>query len=325
MEQFVTASATKPNTHGETLTSERILISNPSAQEYIRDLTASCPTTGSGLVHNWLYRTARKLHLLGFGKNAIIQLLEQGSASCGRAMKPHEIEDAVEASERDLRCPQIGAEHRPPKWPEADQKQIESIARDGARLADLKRMSPVKWEDDRKQRTDEIIDILFPGNPLLCMGLSKFVFNTRPREAWRGELALTEFIVPSPMSKIVGITKDGKPSERTLDSTGPRRFLVVEFDKGTLDQHAAILVHLGKSAPLAMVVYSGKKSLHGWFYAHEQPEVKVEKLFREAVILGADPQLWSRSQFVRLPDGWRAGNQRRQWTIYLNPKIVGGH
>src|SRR5205807_578538 len=70
-----------------------------------------------------------------------------------------------------------------------------------------------------------------------------------------------------------GRTRSGKISEHTLENTGPRRFLVIEFDKGTLDQQAALLFHLSKFAPsLALVVFSGSRSLHGWFYCANQTE-----------------------------------------------------
>src|SRR6201987_3774767 len=41
----------------------------------------------------------------------------------------------------------------------------------------------------------------------------------------------------------------------------------------------------------------------------------------QAVMLGADPRTWSRSQFVRLPGGLRLGEKRsRQNVFYLNPQ-----
>ena len=54
-----------------------------------------------------------------------------------------------------------------------------------------------------------------------------------------------------------GLTQDGKQSAHALSITGPRRFLVVEFDQGDVDDHAALLWHLALRAPLAMVVHSG--------------------------------------------------------------------
>ena len=117
--------------------------------------------------------------------------------------------------------------------------------------------------EDNDSHCEEIVDTLFPGNPLLCCGKSNSEFATRSREEWRGKLAAMQFIVPCPMSARTGRTQDGKESEHTLENTGPRRFLVIEQDTGTVDEQAAILVHLAERAPLALAVHSGSKSLHG--------------------------------------------------------------
>ena len=126
-------------------------------------------------------------------------------------------------------------------------------------------------------------------------------------------------IVPSPMSAVTGMTKDGKESKHALANTSARRFQICEFDSGTADEHAAILIHLAGFAPLVCAVHSGGKSLHGWFFVHGQPEAKVEKFFRYAVSLGADRATGGRSQFVRMPDGTR-DNGKRQTVYFLNFK-----
>jgi hypothetical protein len=284
----------------------------------VQDFLARCPKAGDG-VNRWIFSAARLLHRANVLESEIPALISAATKNCGRVVTAQEIERAVVNSGRSLKNG-FQAERRTPRWPQANQEQIEAVVRNGARLDDLKRMSPVKWSDS-KAHTEEVIDLLFPGNPLLCVGLSKFSFNTVPRQTWRGRLAARQFIVPSPMSKAVGTTKDGRASKHTLDNTGPRRFLVIEFDKGSFDQHAAILRHLAQFAPLVMVVYSGSKSLHGWFYVEGQPDMNVEKFFRYAVSLGADPQLWIRSQFCRLPDG-RRDNGKRQEVVYFNPSRI---
>jgi hypothetical protein len=85
---------------------------------------------------------------------------------------------------------------------------------------------------------------------------------------------------------------------------------VVEFDNGTLDQQAALLWHFAKFAPLALVVFSGSRSAHSWYFCDGQPEDKLRRFFDYAVSLGADPRTWSRSQFVRLADGKRSDGKR---------------
>lgn len=94
-------------------------------------------------------------------------------------------------------------------------------------------------------------------------------------------------------------------------------FLVVEFDRGTPDEHAALLTHLASFAPMVCTVHSGGRSLHGWFLVHGQSDEKVLRFFRYAISLGADPATWTRSQFVRMPDGLR-DNGKRQTVFFLN-------
>ena len=195
------------------------------------------------------------------------------------------------------------------------------IAATGVGLVDLWEMSPVRFEDN-DSHCEETVDTLFPGNPLLCCGKSSFDFATRSREEWRGQLTQLQLIVPSPMLARTGRTQDGKESEHSLENTGPRRFLVIEQDAGTVDEQTAILVHLATHrAPLALAVHSGSKSLHGWFFCAGQCENKLHEFMRYAVTLGADRATWVRSQFVRMPDGTR-DNGSRQVVYFFNPGVI---
>ena len=207
-------------------------------------------------------------------------------------------------------------------WPEINEPLRADVIADGGGLADLWELSPVPIEDNRP-RTEEIMDRLFPGNPLLCAGRNRYRFDTKPRNAWRGGLAERQFIVPSPMSAVRGKAKEGRWSKHTAANTGPRRFLVCEFDSGTKDEQAALLMHMGQYALLVLAVHSGGRSLHGWFYVHGKPDARVEKFFRYAVSLGADRAMWSPCQFVRIPDGTR-DNGQRQTVYFLNFKPLEG-
>jgi hypothetical protein len=123
------------------------------------------------------------------------------------------------------------------------------------------------------------------------------------------------------MSAVTGKTKDGRESQHTLSNTGPRRFLVIEQDSGTPDEQASVLVHLARLAPLALAVHSGSKSIHGWFYCEGTPEEHLRRFMNYAVSLGADRATWSRSQFVRMPDGTR-DNGNRQKILFFNPETI---
>jgi hypothetical protein len=286
---------------------------------FIDEMLAAPPRAGEG-VHNYLFRVARQLHA-HLPAVEIVALLESRVQGCGRHVSRKEIEDAVKNA---LACAWQPSGNAAPvqsvahKWPGVNKKQREAIVRDNDGLADLWAESKPRIEDNAAH-TEAIIDRLFPGNPLLCCGKSNSDFDTKPREDWRGKMSALALIVPAAMSAVTGLTKDGKESKHTLANTGARRFLICEFDTGTADEHAALLLHLGTFAPLVCAVHSGGKSLHGWFYVHGQPDAKVEKFFRYAVSLGADRATWTRSQFVRMPDGTR-DNDKRQTVFYTNFK-----
>ena len=285
--------------------------------QFVRDLLASPPKRGEGL-NLWLFRTARVLHPYR-SPAEIVQLL--AAVTAGEPMKHGEIERAVERSAAVAWQPgQRAAITRASAWPRVNAEQGEAVIATGAGLVDLWELSPVRFTDSQA-RTEEIIDSLFPGNPLLCVGKSNSQFGTRHRESWRGRLADMALIVPSPMSARTGQTQEGKKSEHTLENTGPRRFLVIEQDMGSVDEQSAILIHLAKRAPLALAVHSGSKSIHGWFFAAGQPEERLRAFMRYAVSLGADQATWTRSQFVRMPGGTRAdGNP--QVVYFYNPKVL---
>jgi hypothetical protein len=287
---------------------------------FVQDMLCATPRAGEG-VHNWLFRVARQLHA-HLPACEIVNLLESRVANCGRFVPRHEIISAVQNA---LPCAwqpgdQSQSIHFAPKWPSVNQEQREAIIRDNGELADLWELSKPRI-DNNEVHTEQIIDQLYRGAPLLCCGKSKSDFDIKPREDWRGELSRLQFIVPSAMSAITGKTKGGRESKHTLTNTGPRRFLVCEFDTGDVDQHAALLIHLGGYAPLVCAVHSGGESLHGWFYVYGQPEDKVLRFFRYAVSLGADTATWTPSQFVRMPDGVRA-NGKRQTVFFLNLKAL---
>ena len=284
--------------------------------QWAADIVANPPQSGDGF-HFWLFRAARALWKCGRNKEEIDAILENAAATCGRYVHAREIQSAVKNSyEVMLRGPTLGC--RP--WLTINAEQREAITAGGDSLVGLWERSPVRFEDN-EQHTEFIIDQLFPRNALLCCGRSNSDFDTKTREQWRGQLAAQQFIVPNTMCAVRGLTQDGRQSKHSLSNTGARRFLVVEFDTGTADDHAALLLHLAERAPLAVGMHSGGKSLHGWFYCSGQPESRLELFMRYAVGLGADRATWTPSQFVRMPDGKR-DNSERQVVYFFNPGVV---
>lgn len=282
--------------------------------QFVRDLLSAPPERGAGL-NLWLFRVARCLHHYR-SEAEIVALLS--AATGGLPVKLGEIERAVRNSRSAAWSPDQPATVKPraATWPTVDSARREAAASTG-NLSDLWEASPVRLEDNIN-RVEEVIDALFPGNPLLCVGRSMSDFKTRHREELRGEMHELALIVPSPMTAVTGLTQDGRPSEHTLSNTGARRFLVIEQDSGTLDDQAGVLLHLKRKAPMVLAVHSGSKSIHGWFYCAGRDEEFLKRFMRYAVALGADRATWTRSQFVRMPDGLRDDGSR-QTIFFFNP------
>ena len=204
-------------------------------------------------------------------------------------------------------------------WPSLDHKTLGSLSVSGVGLEDLYDRSPTKFGD--QPETASILPQIFPGDPWICYGSARDFWTDRLSDILSIGHKFPQ-IVPSPMVAKYGKTQTGKSSQHTLAATGPRRFIVVEGDKieGKAipkDVQAAVLLYLARKVPLVLVVDSAGKSLHGWFYCEGVDESRVRKFFSEAVSLGADPGLWTRSQFVRMPDGTR-DNGKLQSILYFN-------
>jgi hypothetical protein len=289
---------------------------NATLPQWCVDIVANPPRTGEGF-HNWLFHAARALWKCGREANDITAILENAATTCGRYVPQREIENAVRNSQASAFQP---ASLQRRAWPSVNQEQRAAIIRDGGGLVDLWEVSPVRFEDNTAH-TEALIDALFLGNPLLCCGENNSEFNTCSREEWRGKLTALQLIVPNPMTARTGRTQEGKQSAHALENTGARRFLVIEQDKRTIDEQAAVLLHLAVRAPLAVAVHSGSKSIHGWFYCAGQAEARLERFMRYAVSLGADRATWTRSQFVRMPDGMRE-NGKRQVVYFFNPGAI---
>jgi hypothetical protein len=296
----------------------------------------SCPSQGNG-VHSWLFKTALQLHQY-LSEDKIHELLQE-KLSCVRPER--EIREAVVNAGKYAKGEASPANFKP--WPAVDYTMVHRVVVNSPiRLKDLSSMSPVDLSTEGP-RTEEILDVLFPDNPLLCFGRSPSACWTRPREFWRGRESSFQFIVPNPMLKERGVKTDGLTSPRCLDNTGARRFVVIEFDitengvwapyvrdwsaRGisTSDANVALILELATKGlprmPLALAVHSGGKSIHAWFPCIGLKEEQVRPFMARAVRLGADKATWTRCQLVRMPNGIR-DNGNLQQVHYFAPSVI---
>jgi hypothetical protein len=319
-----TMPANKPKRYGQIIVSnDRLQANSRELPPFLKDLLSTAPQHGGGF-HRWMFSVSRHLHAHRT-EAEISALLTAAAAGCGRYVPEREILEAIKDAWPHRWQPRQKptTEAKPaPTWPTRDETRIAEIAAaDPDALAKLRDSSPLQISPELHD-PECLLERLFPGTPLICVGVSAREFFTAPRDSFKGTLEGFQLITPSPMSALTGTRKsDGKPSAHCLNNTGARAYLVVECDQGNRDTQAAVIRHLAKTAPLTMVVDSGGKSLHAWFYCKGQPEDRLRAFFRMAVTLGGDPATWTRSQFVRMPLATR-DNGKLQAVHFFNYSIT---
>jgi hypothetical protein len=288
--------------------------------DWLTQKLATPPAAGTGL-HAWLFSCARQLHA-HMSAAEIIATLTTATHGASRHVSEREIRDAVNNSKdiawtpggakSEARAQTGDSQARGAGWPRFDQNSREIRIRESfmdglACLGGLWDRSPTR---PGKQTADDWIDVLFPGAEWLCLALDHpGTARSRKREAWLFCSSDHSLIVPSPMTGPGGNGLDGRRAHRCLDNTGPRRWLVIEFDSGTIDAQAALHWCLKRAAdalqwpPLGLIVHSAGKSLHGWYRVNN--EESARELMAYAISIGADPPTWTRCQMIRLPEGRR--------------------
>jgi len=309
----------------------------PSA---VVSLVTSCPTAGQG-VHRWTWETALALRPY-LERNEAERLMRIASRDCGRNCF-RDIEDSVgkafnSALDAKRQRPNHGRHAAIPPSKKIGHQVNDSLRREIVQstggLDALRSASRTPLPSGERELAPYMLDILFPADPLLCVGWEPHLAETR-RKSYIEKPYRYQLVVPNPMSAPWGVNQDGKRSVRCLDNTGPRVYLICEFDlpidfespptiqspramidrafvrwatsqgKTITDICASLIRYLASALPLVAVVDSGGKSLHGWFNVMATSEVDLQCFMAIAIRLGADPATFVRCQFVRMPGGVR--------------------
>ena len=278
----------------------------------LQDLLAAQPAKGRG--HHWLFRFA--LHFRHYHTaEACFRLLR----ACADEWKDRAVPDAeiwkavrkaYSASSEEAR------ETSSIPWPDPSPEAISRV---------ITQTEPKFSLSPHDVSCSRVLSALFDYDELVCVGYAQHDGVTATLQEALPNAERYQYLVPSPMSARSGRNQESEVSFRCLSNTGPRRFLVIENDAATKEEQARILSHLDGVLPLALVVDSAGKSLHGWFWVAGIPEASLRLFMEYAVHLGADPHTWVRCQWVRMPGGTRYGNEvapKRQAILYLHPTIL---
>jgi hypothetical protein len=275
--------------------------------------------------------------------------LKEAAARCDRVPDDAELKRLLSWA-RGVQGQSQGEGYQPSEAVKIDLDYIFDLVVKGPHRSEYRELSPINLYDTKDRQTEDVLSAWaqYSGvdDPWVCYG-SDDAFLTRQLSFMREGARIFAQIVPSPMREQWGRTiDDGHLSQHSLDGTGPRLFLVTEFDfwpvtkqgkpsiwaplikrcadngYSVLDMNAALSGYLRTVGPLWMTVYSGGKSFQSWFACRGIEERQLEDWFRgEARTIGACQSTWCRSQFVRMPDGCR-NDGARQSIEYFNPEVV---
>ena len=235
-------------------------------------------------------------------------------------------------------------------WPKPDVQRIAEATEHGRGFDDLPGRSPVPLNPCHKAYhylkalfapTDESFICLADGGPQTASTIEWWHFT----EGWRPAL-----VVPSLMNAARGKKEGGGVSKRCASMITKRLYLVLETDFKPDDPGAAptpigelmrnnphlptppelsagIAHHwIDQGWPVALVLFSGNKSVHTWIAVWQNDddgEEEAARMFAYATERGADASHWTRCQLIRCPEG-RRENGKEQPVLYIDPRFMLG-
>ena len=219
----------------------------------------------------------------------------------------------VSITELEDRC--LNAKY-PPALPDLWRRQLEALIHESPAVTFE---HEVQLPREVGISVKEAILGLFPvdGYLLITPRLDWQKYNIDMRDWWLArhrEVAKCSYISSNYLSRV-----DANCSALGMEGV-ERRWLVVEGDEGTLEQQLWIHKELERRYDnLACVLYSGRRSLHGWYYVAGWTPEQCYNLYAAAIGLGIrDCSTWGMSQPVRLPQGVNQETKRQQAVLIWN-------
>jgi hypothetical protein len=291
------------------------------------------PVAGSGL-HEWILGSSRQLLIEGYDPDEVVRIMIEKAEGKGRKVEG-EIQDAVNGAVKWL------AEHpdcRQGKGGRRRQEYEPQICHEwlGSGLLDRRDNRPEYSQADSRKiaailATNKAKSVrgskgfdwwkLYAGVDFyICLCQQVWAMETRRLSEWL-ELGVSgfQYMVTSPMFQ------GGMGSRFKCDkNTSKRMWLIIEFDAGSREDQLKLLAWLERFEgwQLGMIVWSGGKSLHGWFPVYNKGEYEIRTFFVEATKIGADRMMRIPSQYCRVPNGLNMKTRRQQEVLYWKEAVV---
>ena len=288
----------------------------------------SIPAPGGGGCHAALLGVANLGIFAGLSEAELFADIRAHIPSGGRSVPDSEIRDAITKAKADQSTfnPIRKTPRKRLKRGEAFDAIIADTIEDASEV-ELFELSPYRFEFSPFKDSVILLNELYKNDDILFIG-DTYSKQVKKAKDWkRADVSRFPLIIPNPLTGKQGKTKSGKISVRCDSCVASFHFAVVEFDNVSIKKQIAFwLAMLNKGFPVACLIHSGNKSIHGWVKVDcanvEEWENEVEnKLFPDYLQpLGVDPACRNESRLSRLP-----GHERKkgvyQRLLYLNPEF----
>jgi hypothetical protein len=290
-----------------------------SALSKYEEALSSAPARGTGL-HGHIMKCARLGVLAEIPAPQIIEECEQKLLGA----RPNEIREAVSKAAKTEHVP---SETKPvskfvPKYINPMAKFIMGVPQEEMELIEA---SPIRLVDDPAKDARLVLETLYDPEEHLFIG-TVYGKTVKPVKDWLAGDMDAPHVIPNPMTGEFGKTESGSESRRCESTVSDLRYAVCEMDSVPLEHQVAFwLKCISMKIPVAAVIHSGGKSLHGWVKVgcgtdHEKWNKDVKGwLFGEfGEKYGLDKACATKARLSRLPGHYRKDKNRQQTLLYLN-------
>jgi hypothetical protein len=303
--------------------------------ERYRALLAAFPAPGGGGAHQALFRAGCMGARAGLTPEQVILDLKENMPAGTRQVPDQEIEDGVRAGYADATGTKPG-KRVAIAAPAISQDALEKILKlgHGATEADIMARSPISLDFPARDTSWRILEALYGLDDWLYIAddASPGILGKTINRCWEW-IHMFKRIGASPWPKIMVNPLSGLPAPKksgngqTLRgdcSIAAHRFVVVEHDQMPLADQLAFW--MGAPLPVAALIFSGKKSIHGWVRvdcadANEWRTQIEEKLFPGYLVpMGFDRTCKNASRLSRMPGHGRKDTGQIQKCLYLAPQ-----
>ena len=306
-----------------------------------REKLATLPASGGGGCHPALLGVASLGVMCGIPAGDIFQDLRQ-QVHGDRNVPDREIQEAIDKAAREHEVGTAsgcaGVRVKPRSKPGFDGpaalRRIVEQGR-GACEADIHERSPIRIDWQAEEDSFRVIDALYRPEDVIFIGMRECrpALHGNIRTAAEWGVAFRKgcpghhqpHIIPNPLTGGLGPTADGTGETLRGDACVAQfRFAVVEFDG--LPREDQLAFWWAARLPVALLVDSGGKSVHGWVRvqgvgcATDWARVVERHLFGDLLEpLGVDPACKNESRLSRLPGHFRQEKGAWQRVLYLAP------